>query len=1564
MKKKLIQILMLLVVAVSIGAFVSCKDTNEDLYNELRNQTSVGDQTLADRLAKLQADLDALKASTGNCTCDKNLRTDLNAAQADIAGILATLAGLKTNTDGTIDLSGGNIGGGIVGGSGGGIPLNDLIGDLDDLKDKDGNPIDLGDIWAAVNGNTDAIGNLGDVLWAAVNGNTDAIGKINDALGDQAQTILTLADGIAGHTTAITNITNTLTEYGTNITNLQAGQEAANKLIEDLQKQLDAIKQCDCNAKFEEVWKAVNALEEGLANAKNIAEEALALAKADSVAIKAVEKIAEDATTAAEEAAKAAAAAESLAKKAEGDAAAAQKTADDAAKVADEALKLATTAAALEARVAQNEEDIKTLNGHITRIDGVIKTLEDNVKTNTQDIQKIKEDLDEVKAYKDKIKDNADAIKELQENVGKLDGRITTVSTQAEQAFQKASDAYAKALANETKINELASRQNVIETAIADLQSQMNDLKDVVNGHTTDINTLKENVNTINSNLSDMKTKYENITKEIGDLKDELANCKATCAENLAKAKAELEQLVATSIAAAKAEILKELEKYYTKEEIESQLETLQVNIQGNTTSTIEDIEKILENIKSCTCDNTELEKAVKIIQNQIKEMWSQVDDNTDNIDKNKDAIDAINQTIADLINKTIKDMQENIETLNGNVEDLTIKESQLELIVKKIKDTYITKEEVKTITDAIIAKAEADSTDFKNRMDIIGDSVANVLSDLTALTARVEILENSNFATSEELAALQDALSNRIASNSTKIQKLNEQVKEIKNDVKGLKSDVTSLQEITKVIQNDVQTLKEDFNNLEERVKKAENKLGEVEERLDQFDVEIMGIKNAIEAIQNNLAKQVTSITIQGTYNPMFGSFSLPTGTQSNILLAYYGLPAADVEFPTSLTGKYVRPSEALTEKDMEMLGLSGDAVFTWPANMPMMFDKGYAGKIWMTINPNTADVTDLQPTIVNSKDEKSFITLRPIKPSEEKLQFGWTRADQSSNGFYEAEAYVAPVDVQKVNAPSFNTAAVADAAKNVRDALTEMVKNQSTTGNGNMPRLEKLASDVNTIVQGLRFDRSALKVSYTSEDGEGNPTEHSVYSQYNLAATAFQPLNLGTAKDFNFQTVPGYEKVNALLDRVAGRVKKEVRTFFYDFKNSALVEKVADLTIKDIQIADLTPEQLALFKVSIDTTIVIDGLKYHLDFNQTVNVPVKFTKDVNVDIDINKDVEIDLSKVTVTTPTIVVTTDVKNTNGTAKLVVPVKDSNDKEIGNAIVDLDQVDVKADASIESGTITLDGTAVAKLVYKEGVPIKIDVDETFPATVNIEKWIYFGDYKLDADGNIVYDGNGNPVYTDSKSVHLWVTRDMSDAAESLWGSAQSALGDVNTMLDDIRDIVKEVNNIIKKINSYENKITGTVDDIVTRAKSYIDKINSVIVNLVNSTNERFQPFMVASTNKGMKFLSGSKNYPTKLTKDIKFFATSQTMELIVPMARKHVAVTNVFKGDASAQDGNSDCKSKLTAANSGEKMNVVLDGNERVIELNGLASGYVYEIAFSALDFQGKIATRKYYVTVE
>ena len=181
--------------------------------------------------------------------------------------------------------------------------------------------------------------------------------------------------------------------------------------------------------------------------------------------------------------------------------------------------------------------------------------------------------------------------------------------------------------------------------------------------------------------------------------------------------------------------------------------------------------------------------------------------------------------------------------------------------------------------------------------------------------------------------------------------------------------------------------------------------------------------------------------------------------------------------------------------------------------------------------------------------------------------------------------------------------------------------------------------------------------------------------------------------------------------------------------------------------------------------------------------------------------------------------------------------------------------------------------------------------------------------------------------------------MRDAVEDLWGNAQEAIGSVNTMLDQLRDLVDAVNDALDKINSYEEKLTNTVNDYVDKIKSYIDKINSTVVNAINNTNQLFQPFMVASTDKGTKRLSGSKSYPTVLTSDVTLFATTQTMELFVPIAKKHVAVTNVFKGSASAQDGDADCLARLQAANTG-RFNTVQDGTERFIQMRGMQSGYV------------------------
>lgn len=1503
MKKKLIQILMLLVVAVSIGAFVSCKDTNEDLYNELRNQTGVSDKTLDQRLQELAQKIEDVK-----CKCSET-------GAGSLSGRVDALEALL----------------GVAGGGAGGDGSGDGIGDA---------IISYGDGTGSGNDKKTTLELLlGDIEWLLQDN-----GNIAEILKQHGSDIATL---LAFKTTLETKFEKSLKE------------------LEELQAYVATLKSCGCD------WDKVLDIEERLKTVESTLATALDDIKTAQATADAAKQIADAATTAATNAASKASeaydkaiAAGAAADEAKKYAETVKETADNALEKALNAIQIATD---LQTLVKNNSDAIDGLKNDIKTIQTTLTQYGDQIGLNTT---KIKENADAIAKNVEDIAKNAKAIEDLNTTVNDMQTQITVIGGQAKEALDKAIEANSKADVNKQNIDNLKKIVDELKPVVEKNKTDIENLTKTVNNLSSQVSTNTTNITNLttqfNNHVTEMDTKFNELSDKVNKLEKDLAQVKADCAANLATAKAYADQQIALAKSEIIAEILDKLKEYYTKEEIDAMIKDLNVSINGNTlkigeiettvgenTTRIQAIEDILKDLKGCTCDEQALKDAIELIKKQIAEMWGQVDDNTDNIGKNAEAIDAINKAIEDLINKTIKDMQENIETLNGDVEDLAVKQSTLELIVNKIKKEYITQKEVKDITDAIIAKAVADSTDFKNRMDVIGDSIANVLGDLVSLTARVEVLENSNFATKDdianfatkdELAAVQDALSSRITSNSNKITKLNEAVKKIKDNISDLNDHVS--------------TIDEEIEALTKRMDKAEEKLDTIMEEMED-------IKSDIATIQNYLAKQVTSITIQGTYNPMFGSFSLPTGTQSNILLAYYGLPAADVEFPTSLTGKYVRPSEALTEKDMEMLGLSGDAVFTWPANMPMMFDKGYAGKIWMTINPNTADVSGLQPTIVNSKDEESLITLKPIKPSEEKLQFGWTRADQSSNGFYEAEAYVTPTDVQKVNAPSFNTSAMMDAAKNVRDALTEMVKNQSTTGNGNMPRLEKLASDVNTIVQGLRFDRSALKVSYTSEDGEGNPTEHSVYSQYNLAATAFQPLNLGTAKDFNFQTVLGYEKVNALLDRVANKVNNKIKVFFKDFNGTGLVKKIANFTINDIDFGFDAAKEQGKFIIHINQNITLEGCTFHLYKMVNVkNVPIRFNKTLTIDIDgieatldyksAPGDITIDMSNITVDYPTVVIQNDEDGDgkNLETVLVVPIYKNEDhapgeEPIGYAQVPLDGLLVEVP---DGETVKINGSPVISFNINKNIDLTgqisydLDINETFDTSFLIDEYINYGD-----DGGT------------TKTFAIKFDQDISEIVGDILGMVE---GPVMDKLDQVQDLINEANNIIKKINSYENNITGTVDDIVTRAKSYIDKINSVIVNLVNSTNERFQPFMVASTNKGMKFLSGSKNYPTKLTKDIKLFATSQTMELIVPMARKHVAVTNVFKGDASAQNGNSDCKSKLTAANSGEKMNVVLDGNERVVELNGLASGYVYEIAYSALDFQGKIATRKYYVTVE
>lgn len=899
----------------------------------------------------------------------------------------------------------------------------------------------------------------------------------------------------------------------------------------------------------------------------------------------------------------------------------------------------------------------------------------------------------------------------------------------------------------------------------------------------------------------------------------------------------------------------------------------------------------------------------------------------------NDSVLKVLNNTTVPALKSSVTELYEKVDSLGGEVDDLK------DEITKLYAYADANLEKAKAYTDLEIALVRADLANANVSVQDLRDYLDDQVDDLWAEILK---LQQKDVEISETLQAYKDSTDQKIDKTLADIVNVNKAIDLVNDSLGVLESKIDGNTTKISDLETKLQTAMDEF---QEKIDSLQAQIDSLGVLVAKNTEDIEKLTGEFDILQENLKRQVTGIIVQGTYNPAFGTLNLPIGVQSNVLLTYYGEATQPVYFPTARTANYVHEKYALTTKDLQALGLSDDTPLFKTGDVILQNEESNAGTLFLTVNPNTVDFSKLQLSLVNSQDHESYIKLDGLKRSDRILQLGYSRA--ADNGFYECTANLAAEDVNKVQKINFNTSSI-------KDAIHEIINKRSSAD------LTKVASDMADVIKGLRIDANAVKCEWSDSAKAGETAKkHAVYSNYNLAATAVKPLSLQTAKDFHYETVPGYERAMELLDSVSKSLHGAVKTVYKEFNSSDLVKDVASLKIKHVEVADLTESQKALFKVDVDTTIEIGGLSYHLDLNQTVNVPVKFNVKTTVDID--ESIPVDMSNVTV--PTLVINASLTNkSDNTATLVIPVM-SGDTEIGKANVDLSQVNVTTTATgAGGGVIKLDGNAIAH--FKTSKDVDIKVDTVYQTTINVEKWIYFGDYKLDENGNIVYDGNGNPIHTDKKSIRIWVKKDLSKAAESLWGSAQQAIGGVNNMLDDLNNIVDDVNDMITKINSYQAKIDTKIDNFMDKVASYLKKFNEKIVNFVNSTNSRLQPTLIASDGTGTKMLSMAKNYPTKFKAGtISLVPTTWTLELAVPLAKKHVAVVNVFKGNKSAQGGDTDCKDELSRANTGDNMNTVFSGNVRRAYVN-LKSGYTYEIAYSALDFHGKIATRKYFVTID
>lgn len=284
------------------------------------------------------------------------------------------------------------------------------------------------------------------------------------------------------------------------------------------------------------------------------------------------------------------------------------------------------------------------------------------------------------------------------------------------------------------------------------------------------------------------------------------------------------------------------------------------------------------------------------------------------------------------------------------------------------------------------------------------------------------------------------------------------------------------------------------------------------------------------------------------------------------------------------------------------------------------------------------------------------------------------------------------------------------------------------------------------------------------------------------------------------------------------------------------------------------------------------------------------------------------------------------------------------------------------------------TAQDKETGKYIIPVEIpEIALTSAITIKDGDYYYLG-YPViclySEDGTVKYSSSYNTSQTGSVQLFnekYWGWEyelrkgyayiDFTPMFEEFFGQINARFIEFNKASDGIN---KTIDNVAAQVNSY-----------IDRANNWINRINNVLDNLGNAV----QPVLIWSDGQNAGELGGfvSANYAvgTVVPKggELALIPTSYSLELFAPAYKKSLIVTNAYKGGFSAQSGkdaslvdavkavNADIKAKGFDVFSGTSLK-----NQYIFNSKGY-EGITFEIAYTAVDYEGKIAGRKFYLTV-
>ncbi len=247
------------------------------------------------------------------------------------------------------------------------------------------------------------------------------------------------------------------------------------------------------------------------------------------------------------------------------------------------------------------------------------------------------------------------------------------------------------------------------------------------------------------------------------------------------------------------------------------------------------------------------------------------------------------------------------------------------------------------------------------------------------------------------------------------------------------------------------------------ETIASIQKELDEIQDALDELEEKLNTLK----------AAAITGIEINKITNPYL-SFDTPLGIESKLLIALYGEVKKDVYFYNPVT------------QERELVAEAGTLT------------NGFAGNLYVTVNPFTTDFSGKVLKLVNTAGKQSVATLAPMEASDVAL----TRADNS--GLYKVSAFVDDSDLSSIGFKY-----LPEDMEGMKETIKAALKER------NKEAMLELASKIWNIFSSNSFPLYQLEANW--EDG-------CYKSKADINLVSFKPFSY----DFDLNDVANYKEDN----------------------------------------------------------------------------------------------------------------------------------------------------------------------------------------------------------------------------------------------------------------------------------------------------------------------------------------------------------------------------------------------------------------------------------------------------